>query len=133
MAGLTPAQKKVFEFIRDHIDRNGYSPSFDEVRRHMGFQSLNSVSKHLKRLERRGYISIPEKNQKRALDLAPRRKLLLRRQPGTGKTLTASALAAEHSLPLFVVRLDRLITQFMGETAAKLRLVFDATAQTRAA
>ncbi|MFA5899748.1 MAG: AAA family ATPase [Hyphomicrobium sp.] len=69
----------------------------------------------------------------RALDLAPRRKLLLIRQPGTGKTLTASALAAEHSLPLFVVRLDRLITQFMGETAAKLRLVFDATAQTRAA
>ncbi|MFZ2446107.1 MAG: transcriptional repressor LexA [Syntrophobacteraceae bacterium] len=73
MAGLTPAQEKVFEFIRDHIDRNGYSPSFEEVRRHMGFQSLNAVSKHLKQIERRGYISIPEKNQKRALDLAPLR------------------------------------------------------------
>lgn len=64
--------------------------------------------------------------------LAPRKKLLLIGPPGTGKTLTASALAAELSLPLFVVRLDRLITRYMGETAAKLRLVFDAIAHTRA-
>lgn len=64
--------------------------------------------------------------------LAPRRKLLLVGKPGTGKTLTASALAGELGLPLFVVRLDGLITKFMGETAAKLRLVFDAIAHTRA-
>lgn len=64
--------------------------------------------------------------------LAPRRKLMLVGKPGTGKTLTASALAGELGLPLFVVHLDGLITKFMGETAAKLRLVFDAIAQTRA-
>jgi len=69
MAGLTPAQKKVFEFIRDYIGLNGFSPSFEEVRKHMGFKSLNSVAKHLKQLEQRGYISTPAKNQKRALDL----------------------------------------------------------------
>lgn len=68
----------------------------------------------------------------RAHGLAPRKKLLLLGPPGTGKTLTASAMAGELSLPLFVVRLDRLITRYMGETAAKLRLVFDAIAQTRA-
>jgi SpoVK/Ycf46/Vps4 family AAA+-type ATPase len=68
----------------------------------------------------------------RAHGLAPRKKLLLVGPPGTGKTMTASAIAGELSLPLFVVRLDRLITRFMGETAAKLRLVFDAIAQTRA-
>lgn len=64
--------------------------------------------------------------------LAPRRKLLLVGKPGTGKTLTASALAGELGLPLFVVHLDGLITKFMGETAAKLRLVFEAIAHTRA-
>lgn len=64
--------------------------------------------------------------------LSPRRKLLLLGPPGTGKTMTASALAGELGLPLFVVRLDRLITRFMGETAAKLRLIFDAISQTRA-
>lgn len=68
----------------------------------------------------------------RAHGLSPRRKLLLVGPPGTGKTLTAAALAGELGLPLFVVRLDRLITRFMGETAAKLRLIFDAIAQTRA-
>ena len=68
----------------------------------------------------------------RAHGLAPRKKLLLLGPPGTGKTMTASAIAGELSLPLFVVRLDRLITRYMGETAAKLRLIFDAIAQTRA-
>ncbi|WP_349255061.1 ATP-binding protein [Methyloceanibacter sp.] len=63
--------------------------------------------------------------------LAPRRKLLLIGKPGTGKTLTAAALAGELGLPLFVVRLDALITKFMGETAAKLRLIFEALSQTR--
>ena len=63
--------------------------------------------------------------------LAPRRKLLLVGPPGTGKTLTASVLAGELGLPLLQVRLDGLITKFMGETAAKLRQVFDATGRTR--
>lgn len=63
--------------------------------------------------------------------LSPRRKLLLVGYPGTGKTLTASVLAGELGIPLFLVRLDGLITKYMGETAAKLRQVFDATDQTR--
>jgi len=64
--------------------------------------------------------------------LSPRRKLLLAGSPGTGKTLSAAALAGELGLPLFTVRLDSLFTKFMGETAAKLRLIFDALHQTRA-
>lgn len=67
----------------------------------------------------------------RAHGLVPRKKLLLVGPPGTGKTLTASVLAGELGLPLFVVRLDSLMTRYMGETAAKLRLVFDAIEQTR--
>ena len=63
--------------------------------------------------------------------LRPRRKLLLVGPPGSGKTMTAAALAGELRLPLFTVVLDGLITKFMGETAAKLRLVFDAMNATR--
>lgn len=62
----------------------------------------------------------------RSHGLSPRKKLLLIGPPGTGKTITASVLAGELGLPLFVVRLDSLMTKYMGETAAKLRLVFDA-------
>lgn len=58
--------------------------------------------------------------------LRPRRKLLLSGSPGTGKSMTAAAIAGELGLPLFTVLLDGVITKFMGETAAKLRLVFDA-------
>jgi SpoVK/Ycf46/Vps4 family AAA+-type ATPase len=64
-------------------------------------------------------------------DLHPRRKLLLIGPPGSGKTMTAAALAGELRLPLFTVVLDGLITKFLGETAAKLRLVFDAMNSTR--
>jgi SpoVK/Ycf46/Vps4 family AAA+-type ATPase len=63
--------------------------------------------------------------------LSPRRKVLLVGPPGTGKTMTASVLAGELGIPLFLVRLDALITKFMGETAAKLRQVFDAIRDVR--
>jgi SpoVK/Ycf46/Vps4 family AAA+-type ATPase len=63
--------------------------------------------------------------------LSARRKLLLVGPPGCGKTMTASALAGEFKLPLFAVQLHGLITKFMGETAVKLHLIFDAMTQTR--
>ncbi len=63
--------------------------------------------------------------------LTPRRKLLLVGPPGSGKTMTAAALAGELHTPLFTVQLDGLMTKFMGETASKLRLVFSAMAETK--
>jgi SpoVK/Ycf46/Vps4 family AAA+-type ATPase len=72
-----------------------------------------------------------ERDRLRAHGLVPVRHVLLVGPPGTGKTFASSALAGELGLPLFTIRLDGLITKFMGETAAKLRLVFDAVAGTR--
>lgn len=73
-----------------------------------------------------------ERERIRAHGFAPLRKLLLVGPPGTGKTMTAGVLAGELGLPLFTIQLDGLITKYMGETAAKLRLVFDAIGETRA-
>jgi len=67
----------------------------------------------------------------RSFGLSPRKKLLLIGPPGTGKTMSAAVLAGELGLPLFVVRLDSLITKYMGETAVKLRLVFESIKQVR--
>lgn len=77
---------------------------------------------------------ITEQRQKHILyqhDLRPRRKLLLVGPPGAGKTMTAAALAGELNFPLFTVTLDSLITKFMGETASKLRVIFEAMETTR--
>lgn len=76
-----------------------------------------------------------EQRQRQALldhGYAPIHRLLLEGPPGTGKTMTASVLAHELSLPLLTVRLDSLLSKFMGETASKLRTVFDAAASQRA-
>lgn len=62
----------------------------------------------------------------------PTTHILLVGPPGTGKTMTAAALAGELNLPLFTVRLEALFSRFFGETAGKLRLLFDQIAQTRA-
>ena len=57
--------------------------------------------------------------------LANRRKLLFFGASGTGKTMTAGVLAKEFHLPFFVVRTEKVITKFMGETGQKLARIFD--------
>ena len=85
-------------------------------------------------LEQRLQRIVVEQRQRQRLrehGLSPRRKILLIGPPGSGKTMTAAALAGELGLPLFTVLFESLITRFMGETASKLRLVFDAMQVTR--
>lgn len=65
-------------------------------------------------------------------NLSPRRKLLLTGDPGTGKTMTAQAIAGELSLAVYIIRLDGLMSKFLGESIAKLRLIFDAMVDHRA-
>lgn len=65
-------------------------------------------------------------------NLFPRKKLLLTGPPGCGKTMTARVISNELGIPLFVIRLDGLISRYMGESIAKLRLVFDTMKEFRA-
>jgi SpoVK/Ycf46/Vps4 family AAA+-type ATPase len=67
--------------------------------------------------EQLGRIMKEQKHHARIREhgLSPRRKLLMVGPPGTGKTMTASVLAGELGIPLFAVRLDALITKFMGK------------------
>ena len=80
---------------------------------------------------RRIVVEQRQQHRLREHGLWPRRKILLIGPPGSGKTMTAAALAGELGWPLFTVLFEALITRFMGETASKLRLVFEAMASTR--
>ncbi len=61
----------------------------------------------------------------RAHGLQPAQKLLFVGPPGCGKTLAAEVVAGALSLPFVLVRLDSLVSSFLGETASNLRRVFD--------
>lgn len=58
-------------------------------------------------------------------NLDNRRKVLLYGKPGTGKTMTAEVLAKELNLPFIIVRTEKVISKFLGETGLKLSKVFD--------
>jgi SpoVK/Ycf46/Vps4 family AAA+-type ATPase len=65
----------------------------------------------------------------RSYGLHPAQKLLFCGPSGCGKTLAAEVIAHSLSLPLLIVRLDSVISSFLGETASNLRKVFDYVAQ----
>lgn len=55
---------------------------------------------------------------------SPKTKLLFWGPPGCGKTITAQYLAFELGLPLAVVRLNAVISSFLGDTASHLHRIF---------
>ena len=65
------------------------------------------------------------RNKLAKFGLCNRRRILLEGNPGTGKTFTASVIAGELGLPLYIIQMDKIITKFMGETSVKLRQIFD--------
>lgn len=66
-----------------------------------------------------------QRDRLREYNLQNRHKILLYGPSGTGKTMTASVIAHELSMSLYVVRLEKIVTKFMGETSLKLSKVFD--------
>ena len=61
----------------------------------------------------------------RSYNLQPRHRILPIGAPGNGKTSLAEALAQALMVPLVVVRYDGLITSYLGETATRLRRLFE--------
>ncbi|MBW1921678.1 MAG: transcriptional repressor LexA [Deltaproteobacteria bacterium] len=67
---LTEKQKRFLEYISRYMEEWGQAPSFEEICSHFGFASYNTVTTYLKILERKGYIRLPgKKNRKRAIEL----------------------------------------------------------------
>ena len=87
------------------------------------------VSSNIKQKVDRVLKEYIEQDKLHKYNLQNRRKLLLYGDSGTGKTMTAEILAQELNLPFVIVRTEKVVTKFMGETGLKLGKVFDAIAQ----
>ena len=61
----------------------------------------------------------------KAHGLRPSDRLLFCGPPGCGKTLTAEVIASELGRPIAVVRIDSVVSSYLGETSANIRKLFD--------
>jgi repressor LexA len=54
---LTKKQAEILRFIIDHINSEGYTPSYREIAAGLGISSPATIHEHVKNLERKGYLS----------------------------------------------------------------------------
>jgi repressor LexA len=65
---ITRRQRQVYDFIADFVQKNGYSPSYDEIRVGLELNSLATVHKHITNLEKKGLLR-RDYNRSRSIDL----------------------------------------------------------------
>jgi repressor LexA len=82
---ITRRQKEVLDFISSFVQRNGYSPSFEEIARGLKLSSLATVHKHINNLQNKGLLQRGH-NRSRSIDvLPPRSKMKAERLPLLGR------------------------------------------------
>src|SRR5881397_1305259 len=69
---ITKRQRQVYDFLHDFIQRNCYSPSFEEIGDGLGLSSLATVHKHVSNLEKKGLLK-RDYNRSRSIDVLPLR------------------------------------------------------------
>ena len=106
---LTRRQFQVLAFLDSFIERSGYCPSFDEIRRGLKLSSLATVHKHLNNLEKKSFIRRGQ-NQSRSIEIINKRPLEGVKLASGGRTATPQS-----SSP---IKRDDLELPLLGRIAA---------------
>ena len=67
---ITKRQRQVYDFISEFVQRNNYTPSYQEIGDGLGLSSLATVHKHITNLEKKGLLN-RDYNRSRSIDLLP--------------------------------------------------------------
>lgn len=54
---LTPIERRIYQFLIDHLKEETFQPSVREIGRKFGIRSTKTVAEHLESLERKGCIA----------------------------------------------------------------------------
>ncbi len=118
---LTRRQKEILDFVRGYLERQGYSPTLEEIADHFDLSSLNGVYKHLRALQVRGFIRrLP--NQARSIQLlnpeaSSPTTLPLLGYVTAGKPVEAVVNVEEISVPeSFLTRKRNYVLQVRGDS-----------------
>ncbi|HEY4960721.1 MAG TPA: transcriptional repressor LexA [Terriglobales bacterium] len=92
---LTRRQKQVYDFLAQFVEKNGYSPSFEEIGEGLGLSSLATVHKHVSNLEQKGLLK-RDFNRSRSIDLLKPRGRMKQALAGAAAAIVGNGL----TLPL---------------------------------
>lgn len=105
------SSRDIAGLISENIPKKGLNDLF------LSEEVINIIHKYINEYHRKDLL--------RSYNIEPRNRLLFTGEPGNGKSSLAEAVATELMLPMFVVRYDGIIGSYLGETATKLKKVFD--------
>lgn len=74
---LTPAQFRALKCFRSFLENQGASPTLRELAHEMSYGAVGSAQDVVKALQKKGYLSIPEKQSSRSLRLTEKAEQLL--------------------------------------------------------
>src|SRR3989339_84544 len=76
MNTLTKRQKEILDYVSEYIQKNGYSPYYEEISEKFGLSALSTVHEHITELVDKGYLEKDERKE-RGLYLPKKRKQYL--------------------------------------------------------
>ncbi len=65
---LTRRQKQILDFLELSIQKNGYAPSLEEIKKHFKLKAISTVHEHVENLKHKGFLK-KEMNQARGVEI----------------------------------------------------------------
>jgi len=66
---LYERQRQILDFLMQFIQKNGYSPTLQDIADAMGLSSLATVHEHLKNLKKKGVIKVKGRGKERSIKI----------------------------------------------------------------